>query len=252
MRLVTVGTGTVVPDPNRGSSCYWVEHEGTRLVVDCGSGALPGLARARLPWGDVDHILVSHFHADHIVEIPALIFALRYGLEIPRTAPLEVWGPAGTRRVFEAWAVAFGSWVVDPGFQISIHEVVPGTPSEIGALVVRSAPTAHTDESLGYRLEADGPVLGYTGDTGPSDELARFFYGVDLLLAECSLPEELVADNHLSPERLARLAVDAGVDRLAVTHVYPQLRRLDVPALIRAGGFDGEVIMVHDGLELDI
>ncbi len=252
MRLVTVGTGTVVPDPDRASACHWVEHDATRVVVDCGAGAIQGLARATLPWGDVDHLLISHFHADHIGEIPSLIFALRHALALPRTAPLDIWGPPGTRQLFEAWAAALGSWLVEPGFDLAVHEIEPDTRVAIGTLQVMAAETPHTPESLAFRIAAGGSALGYTGDTGPSEALAEFFRGTDLLLSECSLPEDLVADNHLSPNSLARMAVAANVGRLLVTHVYPQLRELDVPALIRDAGFDGEIIMAHDGLALEI
>ncbi|MGD2217794.1 MAG: ribonuclease Z [Gemmatimonadales bacterium] len=252
MRLVTVGTGTVVPDPERASACHWIEHGETRLLVDCGAGALQGLARYGLAWADVGHLIISHFHADHIGEIPSLIFALRHALETPRRAALEVWGPEGSGRLFAAWADALGSWLVEPGFDVTIHELRPRDSMDVGGLKLQVSKTPHTDESLALRLEANGSVLGYTGDTGPSEELARFFRGTDLLLAECSLPDELVADFHLSPTSLARLAMDAGVSRLAVTHVYPQLRRLDVPGLIRQAGYSGEIIVVSDGSELQI
>jgi ribonuclease BN (tRNA processing enzyme) len=252
MRLVTVGTGTVVPDPERASASHWIEHGETRLLVDCGAGALQGLARSGLAWADVGHLIISHFHADHIGEIPSLIFALRHALETPRRAPLGVWGPAGTGRLFTAWADALGSWLIEPGFEVTIHELQPGSSVEVGGVQVWAAETPHTDESIALRFEAGGSALAYTGDTGPSDELGEFFLGVDLLLAECSLPEELVADYHLSPARLARLASDAGVRRVAVTHVYPQLRRLDVPGLIRQAGYSGEIIMVTDGSEIEI
>jgi ribonuclease BN (tRNA processing enzyme) len=252
MRLVTVGTGTVVPDPDRASACHWIEQDATRVVIDCGAGALQGLARAGLPWGAVDHLVISHFHADHIGEIPSLIFALRHALERPRTAPLVIWGPPGTQQLFEAWATALGAWLVEPGFELTIHEIEAGTGIGIGSFRVTAAETPHTPESLAYRIAGGGSILGYTGDTGPSEALAEFFRGVDLLLSECSLPEDLVADNHLSPESLARLAVGAGVEWLLVTHVYPQLRRLNVAALIEAAGFDGEITLAHDGLELEL
>lgn len=250
MRLVTVGTGTVVPDPERASACHWLEHGETRLLLDCGAGALQGLARCRLAWSDLDHLIISHFHADHIGEIPSLIFALRHALETPRQAPLEVWGPAGSERLFNAWADALGPWLLEPGFDVAIHELQPGEPANVGALILQVNSTPHTEESLALRFEADGSVFCYTGDTGPSEELAAFFQGADLLLAECSLPDELVADNHLSPTSLARLAKGAGVMRVAITHVYPQLRRLDAPELIRQAGYSGEIIAVSDGSEL--
>lgn len=252
MRLVTVGTGTVVPDANRASACHWVEHGGTRAVVDCGAGALQGLARADLPWGDVTHLFISHFHADHIAEIPSLIFALRHGLALPREAQLDVCGPVGTAQLFETWAAAYGPWILEPGFKISISEIRPDATLELEDFAVRGAETPHTPESLAFRFETAAAVLGYTGDTGPSEALAEFFRGVDLLLSECSLPDELVGDNHLSPAHLARMAAAAQVSRLAVTHVYPQLRQLDVPELIRAAGYVGEIVMADDGLELAV
>lgn len=252
MRLITVGTGTVVPNPERASACHWIEQGDARLLVDCGAGALQGLARAELAWADVGHLIISHFHTDHIGEIPSLIFALRHALETPRRAPLGIWGPVGTGRLFAAWADALGPWLVEPGFDVVIHELRPGCSVDVGGLNVQVSKTPHTDESLALRFEAGGSALGYTGDTGPSQELGEFFLGVDLLLAECSLPDELAMDIHLSPTSLARLATDALVRRLAVTHVYPQLQRLDVAGLIRQAGYTGEIVVVSDGSELQI
>jgi len=252
MRLVTVGTGTVVPDAERASACHWLESESTGILVDCGAGAVQGLARAGLPWGGLQHLLISHFHTDHIGEIPSLLFALRHGLQPPRQLPLDIWGPKGTRRLFDAIARALGSWLVEPGFPVRFHEIAPGEPARIGDLWVSAAETPHTEESLSYRFEGEGVAFGYTGDTGPNDDLGHFFRGVDLLLAECSLPDDLAVDIHLSPTGLARLAAAAGVRRLAVTHVYPQLRALDVPRLIAQAGYEGEIILAHDGLELTV
>ncbi|UCF19829.1 MAG: ribonuclease Z [Gemmatimonadota bacterium] len=248
---MTLGTGTVVPDPDRASACHWLEQEETRLILDCGAGALQSLARADLPWAKVDHLLIRHFHADHIAEIPALIFALRHALEVPRTAALHVWGPAGTGKLFAAWATAFGTWISTPGFPVEIHELSPGRSIQIGNFRTVVEPTPHTDESLAFRLEGDS-ILGYTGDTGPTDELGRFFRGADALLAECSLPDELTPEYHLSPSSLARLGMASRTPRLIVTHVYPQLQRQDVPGLIRRAGFTGDVVMAHDGMRLRI
>lgn len=252
MRLVTVGTGTVVPHPERGSACHWVEEGPTRVLMDCGAGGLHGLARAGLDWGRVSHLLISHFHADHIAEIPSLIFALRHGLEVPRGDLLEIYGPRGTRAVFDGFTQAYGAWITDPGFGLSIHELEPGASGRLDRLELRVGKTEHTDESLAFRIESGDVALGYTGDTGPADGLAEFFRDVDLLLAECSLPEALVSDNHLSPERLGRLAAASNARRLAVTHVYPQLASVDIPSLIRKEGYAGEIVLASDGMEFRI
>ena len=249
MRVVTVGTGTVVPDPERASACVWIELGDARVVIDCGTGAIRAMARVGLPWGELSHLFLSHFHNDHLNDVPALVFALRYGLAVPRTSSLRIAGPVGTRALFERWAAALGDWLTDPGFPISIAELTPGEVFPLDDATVRVHPTPHTDESVAYRVEGPEASVGYTGDTGPSDDLADFLAGVDLLIAECSLPDDRAVDHHLTPSRLARLARRARPGRLAVTHLYPPLWGQDLPALLRAAGYDGSVVVAEDGME---
>lgn len=256
MRLTVAGCGTVVPEADRASSCHWVEEGDVRLMMDCGFGAVQALARTGLPWSRVTHLFLTHFHADHVGALPGLFFALRHGIHPERTAaPLEVWGPVGTRALFDGLASALGEFLLDPGFPVSIRELEPGASIAAGDLVVTCRKVPHTAESIALRVDstANGAALVYTGDTGPDEALAAFTEGVDVLLAECSLPDELVGENHLSPARVARLARRAGVGRLVATHIYPQFRlSSDVPALIGAAGYEGRVHLAHEGLALDI
>lgn len=250
MRVVTVGTGTVVPDPERASACLWIECGDARAAIDCGSGALRAMARAGLPWGELSHLFLSHFHNDHLNDVPALLFALRHALAVPRASALQIAGPVGTRALFQRWAAALGDWLIEADFPISIAELTPDGAVPLGDGTIRVHPTPHTDESVAYRVEGPDGSLGYTGDTGPSDAVADFLAGVDLLIAECSLPDDLAIDHHLTPSRLARLARRARPGRLAVTHVYPQLWGEDLPTLLRAAGYDGSVVVAEDGMEV--
>lgn len=94
--------------------------------------------------------------------------------------------------------------------------------------------------------------MGYTGDTGESDEVARFMEGVDVLLAECSLGDDEAMDVHLTPSSLARMAAIAGPGRLVVTHVYPWLDERGVVGLVGGAGWKGETVRARDGLQLDL
>ena len=252
MKLTIVGSGTAAPTPERVCSGYWVETDDARLLLDCGAGVVHGMARLGLPWPELDHLLITHFHNDHIGDLPMLLFALKHGIRPARQKTLTVWAPHGIGERLTAMAAAFGDHVSDPGFPVVIREVMPGDAFAVGGLRVTAAATPHTEASLAYRLEEDGAALGYTGDTGPSEEVAAFLAGVEVLVAECSVPDDEAFDAHLSPSSLATLAQRAAPGRLVVTHVYPQLAVLDPVARVRAAGWEGRTVRAEDGLELEI
>ena len=256
MHLTVVGCGTVVPESDRACSSYFVECGETRALLDCGSGAVQAMARLEVPWERLSHLFLTHFHSDHVGALPGLFFAFRHGIHPARSsAPLEVWGPVGTRALFHGLASALGDFVLDPGFPMSIREMIPGAEVVAGDMKVTCRPVPHTAESVALRLESNSGkrAFVYTGDTGPDESLADFCQDVDLLLGECSLPDDRVGDNHLSPSRLARLACRAGARRLVATHIYPQFRHAaDVAALISAAGYGGPIELAREGLTIDL
>lgn len=286
MRVTILGSGTLVPDDARRSAAHLVEAEGIRLLMDCGSGTVHGFTRARAiestgsggssehdgpapaesaeatdrsrlsspDWRALTHLAITHFHTDHVGDIPALLFALKHGVGDARVEPLTVLGPPGIRSFWSALTTAFGEHITDPGFPVDVVELERSDAwrSEDGRLTVRTHPTPHTAESVAFRVETGKGVVGYTGDTGPDEGLAKFFGGVDLLIAECSLPDPPGMTSHLSPLGVARLAGTARPGTVVVTHVFPNLDPARAPALIREAGYDGRVVTGYDGLTLDV
>jgi ribonuclease BN (tRNA processing enzyme) len=247
MELVTVGTGTVAPSAHRTCACHWVARGDARVLLDCGNGALHRLAEFGLPWHDVSHVVVSHFHPDHWGELPMLVYALKHATVPPRTEPLVILGPPGVVRLLRTLAEGYGDWLLDPGFPIGILDVRDGDPFPLGAdLSLETFPVPHTTESVALSLTAPEGRLVYTGDTGPSGELARWAGGCDLLLAECSLPEAMALDIHLTPERAGTLAQEAGAKRLVLTHFYPPVETSD-PAALAGAQFRGPISAARDG-----
>jgi ribonuclease BN (tRNA processing enzyme) len=247
VELVTVGTGTVAPSADRTSACHWVARGNLKILLDCGAGTLHRLAQFGLPWHQVTHVIVSHFHPDHWGELPMLVYALKYTTTPPRQEPLVILGPRGVVRLVKRLAEAYGPWLLDPGFPIGILDMQDGEPFPLdGDVSLETFPVPHTPESVALSLTAPEGRLVYTGDTGPSKELSRWASGADLLLAECSLPTELAMDIHLTPEQAGDLATGAGARHLVLTHFYPPVETSD-PARTAGARFTGRITAARDG-----
>jgi ribonuclease BN (tRNA processing enzyme) len=250
LTLVTVGTGTVTPSATRTGPAHWVERGEVRLLMDCGAGAIHRLAEFGLPWEKVSHVALTHFHPDHFGELPALLFALRHATS--RVEPLVILGPAGTVRLLKGLADGFGDWLLDPGYPIGILDVQAGEPFPLSPEVMLEVhATPHTPESVALSVTAPEGRVVYTGDTGPSDELASWAAGCDLLLAECSLPDAEAVAGHLTPRTAGRLAAGARPRRLVLTHFYPPTEALDLGKLVGAY-YTGPVAVAADGDRFDV
>jgi ribonuclease BN (tRNA processing enzyme) len=192
-------------------------------------------------------VVISHFHPDHYAELPMLVYALKYTAVPPRREPIVVLGPPGIVRLVRALAEGYGPWLMDPGFPIGILDMRDGDPFPLDAdTSLETFPVPHTPESVALSLVAPEGRLVYTGDTGPSSELGRWAANCDLLLAECSLPESMAIDSHLTPERAGQLATEARAKRLVLTHFYPPVETSD-PAARAAAHYSGPVTAARDG-----
>jgi ribonuclease BN (tRNA processing enzyme) len=247
MKLSTLGRGKIALTPARVRAGLLVEAGSVRLLLDCGSGVLQRLADHNVPWMAITHVALTHFHIDHLGDLPSLIFAWRHGDLPARTAPVEIIGPAGTQALLDRLAAAFGAWVTDPGFPLTVREIDFGGEIVLAdgiTLACRKVP--HTDESVAYSVRHGSHRIVYTGDTGFDEGLAEWAAGCDLMLCECSLPSEMAIPEHLTPEQCAEIGKLAKPGLLALTHFYPPLDRIDVRATVQSL-YDGDAVVTHDG-----
>ena len=251
-RFTTLGTGTVALTGARSCSGYLYEADDLRLLLDCGSGITRRLAELGIAWPAITHVALTHFHIDHHGDFPTLVFAWKYGQLPPRSAPLDIIGPAGTRSLLERLSAAYGEWLLAPGFPVNFREIAPGEAIELSSAIRLSAfKVPHTAESVAYSIERGGRRVVYTGDTGPDDALADWARGCDLLVCECSLPASMAVKEHLTPEQCASLAARAGPRHLVLTHFYPPVERADIRATI-AARYNGPVTLGRDGWHIDL
>ncbi len=252
MEVTVVGTGTVVPRLSRRQSCVVVQAGGEMLVFDLGSGAVRGMLHAGLDPFATDRIFFTHFHPDHTVDVVPILFAMNYGSEEKRIRPLAISGPEPFRSFWDSITEVWGEWMLGD-YPLNISELPHECPSplELSGCRLSWAPAEHRPESIAYRLESDDKAFVYTGDTEYSASVVELARGAHTLLIECSFPDDAPIPDHLTPASVARIASEAGVEKVVLTHVYPAADGLDL--LEEVGrGYSGEVIVAGDGLKLEV
>jgi len=246
MKITVAGSGCGIPSPRRGSPCIAASVGKMLLAFDCGPGALRAMATVGLDWAKLDSIFVTHFHTDHIADIGPLLFTLNIP-DVVRTKPLTVYGPPGLKSFHTRLVAAYGDWLIPKRYDLYVVEL-HGEPVESAEWRVETAHAEHSKPSYAYRLEAGGRSFVYSGDTDYSEDIVTLATDCDLLVLECSYPNELEVDGHLSPRKAGTMAAKAGCRTLALAHLYPACDDYDLVSECRQT-YDGDVVVAEDGMK---
>ena len=245
MRVTVIGCSGSFPGPDSPASCYLLEAEGFRLVMDFGNGAL-GVLQRHAGLYDLDAICLSHLHADHCVDLGAYWVARQYAPGGPRPS-VPVYGPPGTAERVAGFG-GEGTQAVLARFGFT--DLAPGA-FEVGPFLITVDHVNHPVETFGFRVEHHGWRLAYSADTGESDALVRLAEGADLLLCEASFLDgpDVRPNLHLTARQAAAHASRAGVGQLVLTHLVPWNDRERTLAEA-AGPYPGPLSLATSGLVL--
>jgi ribonuclease BN (tRNA processing enzyme) len=254
-RLVVLGPGTILPLPDYGCSgylLYWktgadspdadspvaatsgersTEHP---ILVDCGPGTLDRLYEYGVPVEEIDFMLISHFHIDHVSDLAAILLSrwLRNLGKPGDVHHMTIVGPKGLTDYLAKVSELNQPWISEYTFDVVEPEAgsfVAPFDSRYAGFSVRTAPTGHTENSICFRIvdEANRCVF-YSGDTDYNEELIPLAKEADLAILECSMPDDKKLPGHLTPHLSGKLAEKAGVHRLLLTHFYEEVLMVDI------------------------
>lgn len=226
MKLKVLGNNGPYPCAGGACSSYLLSSDSgaTRLLIDCGTGMLAALQR-ELSLAELTAVVLSHLHFDHMSDL----LPMQYALQFHPRAPLPVYAPespASVRALLDA----------------PCYELRPMESTQLGEMHISFLPVRHPVESFAVRIECDGQVFVYTGDTNEVEGLDSFARGADLLLADAGLSREHWSETspHLSAEGCGGLAARAGAKRLLLTHLNPRYRAEELLAEAKSAFADCE------------
>ncbi|MBW1990370.1 MAG: ribonuclease Z [Deltaproteobacteria bacterium] len=254
IRATVLGSGTCVPRKRRASSCVWVRTGESQVLFDTGVGAMRRLVEAGGSIADITHLCYSHLHPDHTAEFAPFIFATKYPPHRARQNSFTVVAGRGFEEFHQALESAWGDWVMPHKGIMKLKEVSVRRPErvEFPDFSLTTFPMEHTVQSVGFRLQTpDGRVLAYTGDTDECEHLLELAKDADLFFCECSTPDGLKTEGHLTPSLAGRAAAKAGARHLILYHLYPECDQID-PAAQAAAAFDGRITVAEDLMEFAV
>jgi ribonuclease BN (tRNA processing enzyme) len=224
MEIRFLGSGDAFGSGGRYHTCFLVTAAETRFLIDCGASSLIALKRYGVDPNSIDAVLVSHLHGDHFGGLP--FFLLDAHLVSRRTRPLTLAGPPGFRdRLRQAQEVFFpGSTGIASKFGLTVIEMPERVMQRIGSVQVTPFLVQHYSGAPPYalRIEVDGRVVTYSGDTEWVENLIPAAAGADLFITEAYFYDKKVK-YHLDYATLRTRLADIGAKRVILTHMSAEM-----------------------------
>ncbi|MBM7653746.1 MBL fold metallo-hydrolase [Neobacillus cucumis] len=244
MKLTVIGYWGGYPKKNAASSGYLLEHEGFRLLLDCGSGVLSKLQNIIQP-GEIDAVILSHYHSDHIADIGVLQHArLIQGFLGNDLPTLPIYGHTFDQPEFGK--LTYKSITKGVGYE-------PTTVLSVGPYQISFLRTNHPVPCFAMRVVAGGKTVVYTGDSSYKEEFIEFSHNADVLLCECNFygNQSGKSAGHMNSIEAGQLAEKAKVKQLILTHL-PHYGNLDDLMAEASGEFGGTTKLAEEFLSISL
>ncbi len=236
--ITLLGTGTCELELERRASSVLIELDDTPILFDCGHGTLQRLLELGLHPNNLQHVILSHFHPDHVSDLIPLLHSGAWSRRYPRTTDLHIYGPLGVRNIIDGIMNVFNPEAFQqPSYSLIVHEVT-NEQFQIGkhCFDFVSLPPAGNH---GIRFASKEKLYAITGDSHFHEEEITFLKHADLAIID---------SGHLEDTEIVQLAVASQAKRIVCSHLYRSIHASDLQTLAVSAGYQGTIITGRDYL----
>ena len=210
IKLTVLGNSGAYPTIYNACSGYLVETNKAKILLDCGSGVYQRLIQ-RIDIKDLDAIVLSHLHSDHISDI----LVLRYALQFRNLPPVKLFMPEKPEAE---------SYILKHSPQFDVQIIRENEKFRVKGVVLEFAQVKHSVMTFATRIKTDKNVIVYTGDTEYTPVIGQFAKWCDLLVCDAAFNEGTYKKGapHASARQAAKMAIEADAARLLLTHFPPE------------------------------
>jgi ribonuclease BN (tRNA processing enzyme) len=238
--LTLLGTGTCQIEYERRASSVLLELDGTYVLYDCGHGIVQRLLEVGVQHSALQHIVFSHFHADHISDIIPLLQAGAWSRTNPRIQDLHLYGSPGLQTIIDGILNVFGGGALQqPTYEIVVHEIADQDQQfAIGPYrfdFINLPPAGNH----GLRFAWQGKTYAVTGDSYFHEAEIDFLKQVDLAIIDAG---------HIEDDEIVQLAVRSRAKTVICSHLYREIDSIKLQAQAAQAGYSGTIITGRDFL----
>lgn len=239
-RITLLGTGTCQIEHERRASSVLMQLESTFILFDCGHGIAQRLLEVGVQHQQLEHIIVSHFHPDHISDLIAILQAGAWSQRNPRQSDLHIYGPVGVQKLIDGLMELFGATSFQRShYRVIVHEITDNRITIAGhALEFLSLPPAGNH---GVRFNWKGKTYAITGDSYFHQEEIDFLRQSDI---------GIIDSGHISDQEIVELAVATQAQQLICSHLYRDIDQKQIQAQAQQAGYTGTLLVGYDLLSL--
>ncbi len=249
--LTFLGTGTCQHTYKRPQSIV-ITADNKSILFDCGGGAyhsLAGINDNNIP-KDIDHIVLSHFHTDHISGLPDFFWGEIYGREQKRSTPLTLIGPVGLKDFYNDRLLPFID-TFDIPFKVELIELQHHQSYTLNNTTIQAHSLDHTSDSMGFLIKSRKKSLAISGDTMNCKNLQLLLQQAEYAVMEWSFDEPVADVKHLATDDIKSLLQTDSLKNVYFLHLYTR-DTITIPDEITRRkqylkGIDANCIFPEDG-----